>query len=211
MEKKGILMVLSGFSGSGKGTLVRELLKNYDEYAVSISMTTRNPRPGERDGIEYFFTTREKFEEAIVRDELVEYALYCGNYYGTPSAYVEEQLSLGKNVILEIEIQGALKIKEKFPESLLVFVTAPSAQVLRDRLIGRGTETPEVIAERLARATVESEGIEAYDYIVVNDKLEECVKELHSLVQAARRAPVRCQKFIEEIREALQGFAKGAK
>lgn len=210
MEQTGVLMVLSGFSGAGKGTLVKELLRKYDEYALSISMTTRAPRPGERDGVEYFFTSREKFEETIVQNGLIEYALYCGNYYGTPRAYVEDQLTAGKNVILEIEIQGALKIKEKYPESLLVFVTPPSAEELKRRLEGRGTESAEVIAQRLARATEESEGIEAYDYIIVNDKLEECVEELHRLVEASRRAPVRCQKFIKEIREELQGFTKGA-
>lgn len=210
MEQTGVLMVLSGFSGAGKGTLVKELLRKYDEYALSISMTTRAPRPGERDGVEYFFTSREKFEETIVQNGLIEYALYCGNYYGTPRAYVEDQLAAGKNVILEIEIQGALKIKEKYPESLLVFVTPPSAEELKRRLEGRGTESAEVIAQRLARATEESEGIEAYDYIIVNDKLEECVEELHRLVEASRRAPVRCQKFIKEIREELQGFTKGA-
>ena len=210
MEQTGVLMVLSGFSGAGKGTLVKELLRKYDEYALSISMTTRAPRPGERDGVEYFFTSREKFEETIVQNGLIEYALYCGNYYGTPRAYVEDQLAAGKNVILEIEIQGALKIKEKYPESLLVFVTPPSAEELKRRLEGRGTESAEVIAQRLARATEESEGIEAYDYIIVNDKLEECVEELHRLVEASRRAPVRCQKFIKEIREDLQGFTKGA-
>lgn len=210
MEQTGVLMVLSGFSGAGKGTLVKELLRKYDEYALSISMTTRAPRPGERDGVEYFFTSRKKFEETIVQNGLIEYALYCGNYYGTPRAYVEDQLAAGKNVILEIEIQGALKIKEKYPESLLVFVTPPSAEELKRRLEGRGTESAEVIAQRLARATEESEGIEAYDYIIVNDKLEECVEELHRLVEASRRAPVRCQKFIKEIREELQGFTKGA-
>lgn len=210
MEQTGVLMVLSGFSGAGKGTLVKELLRKYDEYALSISMTTRAPRPGERDGVEYFFTSREKFEETIVQNGLIEYALYCGNYYGTPRAYVEDQLTAGKNVILEIEIQGALKIKEKYPESLLVFVTPPNAEELKRRLEGRGTESAEVIAQRLARATEESEGIEAYDYIIVNDKLEECVEELHRLVEASRRAPVRCQKFIKEIREELQGFTKGA-
>lgn len=210
MEQTGVLIVLSGFSGAGKGTLVKELLRKYDEYALSISMTTRAPRPGERDGVEYFFTSREKFEETIVQNGLIEYALYCGNYYGTPRAYVEDQLAAGKNVILEIEIQGALKIKEKYPESLLVFVTPPNAEELKRRLEGRGTESAEVIAQRLARATEESEGIEAYDYIIVNDKLEECVEELHRLVEASRRAPVRCQKFIKEIREELQGFTKGA-
>ena len=210
MEQKGILMVLSGFSGAGKGTLVKRLIQKYDNYALSVSMTTREPREGEREGVEYFFTTRERFEETIVQNGLVEYALYCGNYYGTPRAYVEEQLAAGKNVILEIEIQGALKIKKKFPESLLVFVTPPSAEELKRRLEGRKTETSEVIARRLARASEESEGIEAYDYIVVNDKLEECVEELHRLVEASRRAPVRSQELITEIREELKSFAKGA-
>ncbi len=208
--QKGILIVLSGFSGAGKGTLVKGLLKKYDEYALSVSMTTRAPREGERDGVEYFFTTREKFEETIVNNGLVEYALYCGNYYGTPRAYVEEQLAAGKNVILEIEIQGALKIKEKFPESLLIFVTPPNAEELKRRLEKRGTESAEVIARRLARAAEESEGIEAYDYIVINDSLEECVEEIHRLVDAARRAPVRRKELIGEIREELKGFVKGA-
>ena len=211
MENKGILMVLSGFSGAGKGTLVKALLKKYDNYALSISMTTRAPREGERDGVEYFFTDREHFEETIEQNGLIEYASYCDNYYGTPRAYVEEQMAAGKNVILEIEIQGALKIKEKYPESLLIFVTPPSAEELKRRLEKRGTESPEVIAKRLARAVEESEGIEAYDYIVVNDDLDTCVKEIHQLVDAARSAPVRREKFIEKIREELKGFAKGAK
>lgn len=211
MGKKGILIVLSGFSGAGKGTLVKALLKKYDDYALSISMTTRAPRQGERDGVEYFFTDKEHFEETIAADGLVEYATYCGNYYGTPRAYVEEQMAAGKNVLLEIEIQGALKIKEKFPDSLLIFVTPPSAKELKRRLEGRGTEEPDVIARRLARASEESEGIEAYDYIVINDDLDVCVEELHRLVDAARRSPIRSQEFIEDIREELKEFTKGAK
>ncbi len=211
MEKKGLLIVISGFSGAGKGTLVRALLQKYQEYALSVSMTTRAPRPGERDGIEYFFTDKEHFEETIRQDGLVEYAAYCGNYYGTPKAYVEEQLAAGKNVILEIEIQGALKIKEKFPESLLIFLTPPSAGELKKRLEGRGTETQEVIEKRLARAVEESEGVEAYDYIVVNDDLEECVEEVHRLGDAARRVTVRCQNFLNEIREELKEFKEGEK
>ena len=211
MENKGILMVLSGFSGAGKGTLVKALLKKYDSDALSISMTTRAPREGERDGVEYFFTDREHFEDTIKQGGLIEYASYCDNYYGTPRAYVEEQMAAGKNVILEIEIQGALKIKEKYPESLLIFVTPPSAEELKRRLKKRGTESPEVIAKRLARAVEESEGIEAYDYIVVNDDLDNCVSEIHRLVDAACNAPVRREEFIEKIREELKGFAKGAK
>ncbi len=209
-KQKGILIVISGFSGAGKGTLMKKLLQTYDNYALSISMTTRQPRTGERDGIEYFFTEKEHFEEKIQENGFIEYAMYCGNYYGTPKAYVEEQLEAGKDVILEIEIQGALKVKEQFPESLLLFVTPPSAAELERRLVGRGTEEPEVIRKRLARASEESEGIEAYDYIVVNDNLDVCVEELHSLVEAARRAPVRRDAFIKEIREELKGFTKGA-
>ena len=211
MEQKGILMVLSGFSGAGKGTLVKGLIQKYDNYALSISMTTRAPREGERHGVEYFFTDKQHFEDTIGQDGLIEYASYCGNYYGTPRAYVEEQMAAGRNVILEIELQGALKIKEKFPESLLIFVTPPSAEELKRRLEKRGTESPEVIAQRLARAVEESEGIEAYDYIVINDDLEVCIEEIHRLVDAARRAPVRRKELISEIREELQGFAKGAK
>lgn len=204
--KKGLLIVISGFSGAGKGTLVREILKKHHEYALSVSMTTREPRPGEREGVEYFFTDKEHFEETIRQDGLIEYAPYCGNYYGTPRAYVEEQLGRGKNVILEIEIQGALKIKEKFPESLLIFLTPPDAKELKRRLESRGTESREQISRRLARAVEESEGVEAYDYIVINDRLEECAEEIHRLVDAARRAPVRNQELIGQIRSDLKRY-----
>ncbi len=210
MAEKGILMVLSGFSGAGKGTLMRRLLEIYDNYALSVSMTTRSPREGERHGVEYFFVTKEEFEQTIEKEGLIEYANYCGNYYGTPRAYVEEQLQKGKDVILEIEIQGALQIKKKFPDSLLLFVTPPSAQELRRRLEGRGTETPEVIAKRLARAGEEAEGIENYDYIVVNDDLEVCTKEIHNIVNAARNNPIRRQAFIEKIKEDMKSFKEGA-
>ena len=157
-DREGILVVISGFAGTGKGTLVKGLLEKYDNYALSVSMTTRNPRPGETDGVSYFFVSREKFEETIAANGLVEYASYCDNYYGTPKAYVEEQLKAGKDVILEIEIQGALKIREIYPMALLLFVMPPSAQILKDRLIGRGTETPEVVKKRMDRAAAESEG-----------------------------------------------------
>lgn len=204
--QKGLLIVISGFSGAGKGTLVKELLKRHDNYALSVSMTTRDPRPGERDGVEYFFTDREHFEETIRQDGLIEYAPYCGNYYGTPKAYVEEQMAGGKNVILEIEIQGALKIKNKFPESLLLFLTPPDAEELKRRLESRGTESREQIERRLARAAEESEGMEEYDYIVINDNLEECAEEVHWLVEAARRVPVRKKEFIQEIRQELKCY-----
>lgn len=204
MKRKGILIVVSGFSGAGKGTLMKKLMEDYDNYALSISMTTRTPRPGEVDGREYFFVTREQFEEKIGQDGLIEYANYCGNYYGTPRAYVEQQLETGKDVVLEIEIQGALKIKEKFPTALLLFVMPPSAEELRKRLIGRGTETQEIIDQRMHRAIEEAQGIEQYDYIVINDQLEECVKELHALIGAARNTPSRNEEFINNMREELK-------
>ena len=210
MKQKGILIVLSGFSGAGKGTLMKQLLKTYDNYALSVSMTTRQPREGEENGVAYFFTDKDQFERTIADDGLIEYACYCGNYYGTPKAYVEQQLEAGKDVILEIEIQGALKVKEKFPESLLLFVTPPSAEELERRLVGRGTETADVIRDRLARAYEESEGIEAYDYIVVNDNLNDCVEEINCLVEAARKMPLRRGAFIHEIREELKAYSKGA-
>lgn len=209
MERKGILIVVSGFSGAGKGTLMKELLKTYDNYALSVSMTTRKPRPGEADGREYFFVTREAFEEKIQNDGFVEYACYCGNYYGTPKEYVLGQLEQGKDVILEIEIQGALKIKERFPEALLLFVMPPSVTELKRRLVGRGTETPEVVEERLKRANEEAEGIEQYEYIIINDKLSECVVKLHELITAAHATPGRNGDFIGQIRRELDGLAKG--
>ena len=171
-RSKGILLVISGFAGTGKGTLVQELLKRYDNYALSVSATTRDPRPGEEDGVHYFFKTKEEFEQMIQEKKLIEYACYVGNYYGTPKEYVQEQLENGKDVILEIEIQGALKIKEQFPETLLLFMVPPSAQVLEDRLRGRGTETEEVVQKRLRRAVEEAEFIEKYNYLIVNDDLD---------------------------------------
>ena len=211
MNRKGVLIVLSGFSGAGKGTIVKKLLSTYDNYALSISMTTRSPRPGEEHGREYFFVEKEVFEEHIANDELVEYAQYVGNYYGTPKAYVEEQLANGKDVILEIEIQGALKIKERFPQALLLFVTTKSAEVLRDRLVGRGTETQEVINNRLARAVEESEGMGKYEYIIVNDDLDACVEETHTIIRNAKAAAFRNEEFIKNIQQELKDLSKGEK
>ena len=208
MRRKGILIVVSGFSGVGKGTLMKQLVHSYDNYALSVSMTTRQPRPGESDGKEYFFVSREVFEKTIAENGLIEYANYCGNYYGTPKEYVEKQLEKGKDVILEIEIQGALKVREQFPTALLLFVMPPSAQELKKRLEERGTETKEVIDKRLKRATEEAEGIENYDFIVINDKLEECVKEMHGLILAAHETPDRNQEFIDNMRKELENFAK---
>lgn len=205
MKRRGILIVVSGFSGAGKGTLVKKLLEEYEGYALSISATTRQPRPGEEDGREYFFMEKEQFERKIAENGLIEYACYCENYYGTPREYVERQLADGKDVILEIEIQGALKIKKQYEDALLLFVMPPSAVELRRRLEGRGTETKEVIDKRMRRAAEEAEGIEEYDYIVINDDLEICVRQLHELITAAHNTPGRNKEFIENIRTELEG------
>lgn len=204
-EKKGILIVVSGFSGAGKGTLMKKLMQDYDNYALSISATTRQPRVGEEDGREYFFRTKEEFEKMIARDELIEYARYVENYYGTPKQYVMEQLEAGKDVILEIEIQGALKVKKKFPDTLLLFVTPPSAEELRKRLIGRGTETMEVIEQRMQRAIEESDGMESYDYYVINDDLDTCVDEVHRIIQAEHNRSTRNHAFADKIKRDLKG------
>ena len=206
---KGILIVLSGLSGAGKGTLVKELMKTYDNYALSISMTTRKPREGEVHGREYFFTERESFEEKIAQNGLIEYAEYCGNYYGTPRDYVEEMLAAGRDVLLEIEIQGMHKVKKMFPDMLTLFVTPPSIAELEKRLRGRGTETEEVIRKRLARAAEEAKGMEDYEYLVVNDDLQECVEEIHSIVKAAKRASRRNTEFINNIRGELNVLTEG--
>lgn len=206
---KGILIVLSGFSGAGKGTLVKELMKTYDNYALSISMTTRKPREGEVHGREYFFTERESFEEKIAQNGLIEYAEYCGNYYGTPRDYVEEMIAAGRDVLLEIEIQGMHKVKKMFPDMLTLFVTPPSIAELEKRLRGRGTETEEVIRKRLARAAEEAKGMEDYEYLVVNDDLQECVEEIHSIVKAAKRASRRNTEFINNIRGELNVLTEG--
>ena len=205
MNKRGILIVVSGFSGAGKGTLMKEIMKQYDNYALSISATTRAPREGEEHGKAYFFSTVDEFEKMIANNELIEYAKYVDNYYGTPRAYVEEKLEEGKDVILEIEIQGALKVKEKFPETLLLFVTPPTVEELRRRLIGRGTETMEVIESRMKRAIEESEDMDKYDYLVINDDLQACVQEMHQIIQEEHKRTFRNNDFIEQIRRELKG------
>ena len=211
MKRRGVLAVVSVFSGAGKGTLMKNLLNQYDNYALSISMTTRLPREGEENGREYFFVSKEIFEEKVQQDGLVEYACYCDNYHGTPREYVESQMAMGKDVLLEIEIQGALKVKEKFPQALLLFVMPPSAKELENRLTGRGTESADVVAKRLCRAVVEAQGIENYDYIVINDDLEVCTQELHSIIRTAHRSVGRNEEFIENMRQELNVLVKGEK
>lgn len=205
MNKKGILAIISGFSGAGKGTVVNKLLEK-ENYAVSISATTRKPRTGEVDGKNYFFKTREEFENMIANNQLIEYAEYVGNYYGTPKDYVFQKLDEGYDVILEIEMQGALKVKEKFPETALIFITPPSADELKKRLVGRGTETVEQIDKRMSRAVDECPYMSKYDYILVNDDLDECVDNIHNLLQAVHNAKENQHDLIDMITQDLKKY-----
>lgn len=203
MMNRGKLVIVSGFSGAGKGTVMNALISGSDRYALSVSATTRQPREGEKEGISYFFKTKDAFEEMIKNDELLEYACYVDNYYGTPKAFVESMRDAGKDVLLEIEIQGAMKVKEKCPDAVLIFITTKDAKTLRERLTGRGTETEDVINKRMARAAEEARGVENYDYIVVNDILEDCVETVDRIVQSEHNRTSGKISIIEEIRKDL--------
>lgn len=204
---RGVLVIVSGFSGAGKGTVMKRMMEKYDSYSLSISATTRKPRDGEQDGREYFFKTVDEFENMIKNGQLIEYARYVGNYYGTPREYVEKQLDEGKNVILEIELQGALQVKEKIPETVLVFLTPPSADELETRLRRRGTEDEETIRARLKRATEEAPYMDKYDYVLVNDDLEKCVDDLNDIIQSERWKTERNVGFIKTIKDDLRKFS----
>ena len=204
MKDKGLLLVISGFSGAGKGTVIKRLLEQHNDYALSISATTRSPREGEQDGREYFFKSKEEFEKMIEASELIEYARYVDNYYGTPRKFVEDELAAGHNVILEIEVQGAFNIKKQYEDALLIFITAPSAAAIKERLVGRGTESEEVINKRLNRAKEESEDMDKYDYIVINDQVEDCADRIHAIVQAKECLLGNNLKFIEATKKELE-------
>ena len=206
MKERGTLVVVSGFSGAGKGTVLAQVLARRPDLYFSVSFTTRAPREGEQDGVNYHFVTREEFQARIGRGEFLEYAEYVGNYYGTSMQVIREKLERGIDVVLEIEIQGAMKIKEKIPDTVLIFVTPPTIQELKDRLVGRGTETQEVIESRLKRASEEAEGIESYDYLLVNDVVEDCVDELHEIILSERRRASRNEEFIRTIQKESREF-----
>lgn len=197
---KGLLIVVSGPSGCGKGTILAEVLKNGDFY-YSVSATTRDPRPGEVDGVNYSFLTKEKFEELINNDGMLEHACYCGNYYGTPKEQVMKNLENGKDVILEIEVQGALKVMETCPEAVFVFIMPPSIKELRRRLNKRGTEPEDVIEKRIAQAISEIKLANKYNYIMVNGELEKAIADLISIINAEKMTSKRAEYLINEVLE----------
>ncbi|MBQ8923923.1 MAG: guanylate kinase [Lachnospiraceae bacterium] len=205
MNKDGFLIVVSGFSGAGKGTVVKRLVEEYG-YSLSISATTRAPREGEEDGREYYFKTVAEFRNLIDYNGFIEWAQYVDNYYGTPRKFVENEMKEGRDVILEIEVQGAMNVKKQYPNALLIFVTAPDAASLKERLAGRGTETDEVINKRMKRAAQESDDIDAYDYIVINDEIEECVKTVHSIIVSNKSLKKNNLEFIDKIKSELKSL-----
>lgn len=200
-DKKGVLIVFSGPSGSGKGTVLAEYLKNHPEAAFSVSATTRKPRPGEVDGVNYHFVSRERFLEMLDNGEILEHTQYNGNYYGSPMGPIRRELDAGRDVILEIEVDGGTQVRQKFPEALLIFVLPPSFAELSRRLTGRGTESQEEIKGRLAAARREIKEAHRYDYLLINDDVKETAKRLSGLIEAGRCAPVRCGEILEEFAE----------
>ena len=203
MNKRGNLFVISGFSGSGKGT-VMDWFRKQEQYALSVSCTSRKPRPGEEEGKAYYFISREEFMKRKAEGYFLESAVYTESAYGTPAGFVEENLAAGKDVILEIEMQGAMQVKEIYPDTILIFITTPSVAELKRRLVGRGTETPKQIEKRLNTAVKEGACIEQYDYILVNDDLQQCIRELHALMQSTHHAVKFNREFIAGIKEDLK-------
>jgi guanylate kinase len=186
MTQKGLLIVISGPSGAGKGTLCKALLEQNNNIKYSVSCTTRKPRQGEVDGVNYFFVTRERFEELIEKDEFLEYANVYDNYYGTPRSYVEKILNEGDDVILEIDIQGALKVKESFKEGVFIFIMPPSMEELKNRIKKRGSETEESLLKRFNCAFKEINYASNYNYIVINDTVESAVEKLKSIISTEK-------------------------
>lgn len=198
MTKKGLLLVVSGPSGVGKGTICKEYLGKYDDCALSVSATTRAPRDGEVDGVSYFFLSHEEFRKKIDEGGFLEHAVFCDNYYGTPKDAVMQKLEEGKNVILEIEVQGALQIRSHYPEAVFIFVIPPSMDELEARLRGRGTETDDVISKRLERAKAEFKYIDKYNYTLTNDTVDNAVCVLHSIIEAEKCVMARNYNYLKE-------------
>jgi guanylate kinase len=201
---KGLLIVLSGPSGVGKGTVCSMLRKLAPELVYSVSATTREPRTGETEGINYFFKSKEQFRSMIERDELLEYAEYVGNYYGTPRSFVNETIRAGKDIILEIEVQGAMKVKERFPEGVFVFLMPPSLGELKNRIVNRGTETDDSIRNRLSVAADEIRLLEHYDYAVVNDRVEMACERIKSIITAEHCKRERILPYVKSLLEEVR-------
>jgi len=199
MSDRGVLFVVSGPSGAGKGTICKALIERRSDVFLSVSATTRKPRENEIDGIHYHYLSEDDFRQRIADGDMLEHAVFCGNYYGTPKQKVDEMLDAGKNVILEIEVQGAMKVRSKYPEGVFIFVLPPSMQELRSRIKGRGTESDEVIAERLNTAAWECSHIEKYNYILLNDSLEDAVGQFEAVILAEHCRTERNIKLIEEV------------
>ena len=204
MTKRGLLIVLSGPSGVGKGTVRAAIFsKGEQKFVYSISATTRKPRTGETDGVDYFFKTREEFEQMIQNKQLLEYAEYVGNYYGTPLEYVENTLATGKDVFLEIDVQGAIQVRELMPEGVFIFLTPPDLNELESRIVNRGTDSDEVIAKRMKTAREELELMKYYDYSVVNDTVDNAVQKIEAIIQTEHLRIIRNLGTIEELEEIL--------
>ncbi|WP_226034996.1 guanylate kinase [Aquibacillus saliphilus] len=201
IEEKGILFILSGPSGVGKGTVRKALFDKDIGLKYSISMTTRPIRTGEREGTDYFYRSKSEFEDMIQNNKLLEYAEYVGNYYGTPRDYVEQTLESGNDVFLEIEVQGALQVKKNFPEGVFIFLFPPSLEELKNRIVSRGTETEDLVKNRLMAAREEIEMMDAYDYVVVNDKIETAVHKVQSIVRSEHCKRERVAKQYKKILE----------
>ncbi len=210
MSSKGKIVVLSGFSGAGKGTIKKKLIEKYP-YVESISWTTREPRVGERDGVDYFFHTQEEFDNLIKENGFAEYARYVGKSYGSPKKFIEEQTSAGKNVILEIELQGAMQVLESYPEAKLIFVTTPNGYRLKEQLEGRSTDSKEVILKRLARAIEEADGVKNYHALVVNEVVDDSVEEVNRLIQCEEKLSISEEqmKVIYQVKDDLKTILGG--
>lgn len=205
MTERGLLIVLSGPSGVGKGTVRKHLVDHYhNDFHFSISMTTRERRTGEVDGVDYFFKTRAEFEDYIVQGKLLEYAEYVGNYYGTPLDYVEDHLSHGRDVFLEIEVQGALKVKKAMPEGIFIFLSPPDLKELQNRIESRGTDTSDIIQKRLDKAVEELKLVRYYDYVVRNDDVDRAAQKIRSIIEAEHLKVDRTiqdfAKFLQEVK-----------
>ena len=202
---KGNLLIISGPSGSGKGYIASKLIENYDNFSLSISATTRNIRPGEVDGVHYFYKTREEFEEMIKNNELLEYAEFVGNYYGTPKQFVLDKIKEGQNVLLEIEMQGALKVKEIFPDAVLIFIAVPSLEELKYRLTTRNRESDEEIKNRIKQAKVDISYADKYDYVVMNDDIEKVMKDFEQIINGnfPKEESVKNLKILQKIAEEI--------